>query len=143
MLLRTNGGYDLSHMDDAMLTVANWKHSQHGGLLREIVNVIERAGGAVPPGPPRYHGVRSEVYDWVALRTDGWVATPFGHIDAAGLWRGGASEEERAGAIKAVIDAEQLATADRELQIAYRRQPADPALVRSSRRLASETVPAW
>ncbi len=52
------------------------------------------------------------------------------------------SELLRRGA-QAVIDAEQIATADRELQIAYRRQPADPALVRSARRLAAETAPAW
>jgi hypothetical protein len=42
-----------------------------------------------------------------------------------------------------VLDAEQLAEADRELQAAYRRTPADPALVRSARRLAAETGPAW
>jgi metal-responsive CopG/Arc/MetJ family transcriptional regulator len=52
------------------------------------------------------------------------------------------SELLRRGA-QAVIDAEQLATADRELQVAYRRQPADPALVQSARRIAAETTPAW
>jgi hypothetical protein len=52
------------------------------------------------------------------------------------------SELLRRGA-HAVLDAEQLATADRELQGAYRRQPADPALVRSAQRLAAETAPAW
>jgi metal-responsive CopG/Arc/MetJ family transcriptional regulator len=52
------------------------------------------------------------------------------------------SELLRRGA-HAVIDADQNAAADRELQIAYRRQPVDPALVRSARRLAAETSPAW
>jgi len=52
------------------------------------------------------------------------------------------SELLRRGA-QAVIDAEHLATADRKLQIAYRRQPVDPALVRSARRLAAETSPEW
>ena len=40
------------------------------------------------------------------------------------------------------LDAERLATADRELRAAYRRQPADPALLQSARRLAAETTPA-
>ena len=44
---------------------------------------------------------------------------------------------------RAVLEAEEAAAADRELQAAYRRLPADPALVRSARRLASETVPEW
>ena len=44
---------------------------------------------------------------------------------------------------QAVLDAERLAAADRELRAAYRRQPADPALVQSARRLAAETAPAW
>ena len=52
------------------------------------------------------------------------------------------SELIRRGA-QAVLDAEQLAKADRELQAAYRRTPADPALVQSARRLAAETGPAW
>ncbi|MEZ5244838.1 MAG: ribbon-helix-helix domain-containing protein [Acidimicrobiales bacterium] len=52
------------------------------------------------------------------------------------------SELMRRGA-QAVLDAERLATADRELRAAYRRVPADPALVQSARRLAAETTPAW
>jgi metal-responsive CopG/Arc/MetJ family transcriptional regulator len=46
-------------------------------------------------------------------------------------------------AAHAVLDAEDLAAADRELEAAYRRHPADPALIQSARRLAAETVPAW
>ena len=45
---------------------------------------------------------------------------------------------------QAVLDAERLAGADRELRSAYRRRPADPALVKSARRLAglaSELLP--
>ena len=52
------------------------------------------------------------------------------------------SELIRRGA-QAVLDAEQLASADRELKEAYLRQPADPALLQSARRLAAETTPAW
>ena len=52
------------------------------------------------------------------------------------------SELMRRGA-QAVLDAERLAAADRELRAAYRRQPADPALVQSARRLAADTAPAW
>ncbi len=43
----------------------------------------------------------------------------------------------------AVITAEELATADRELVAGYQRQPPDPALVQSARRLAARTAPAW
>ena len=52
------------------------------------------------------------------------------------------SELMRRGA-QAVLDAERLAVADRELRAAYRRQPADPTLVQSARRLAAESAPAW
>ena len=52
------------------------------------------------------------------------------------------SELMRRGA-QAVLDAEELAEADRRLRLAYRRQPADPALLQSARRLAAETAPAW
>ena len=52
------------------------------------------------------------------------------------------SELIRRGA-HAVLDAGELADADRQLRLAYRRQPADPALLQSARRLAAETTPAW
>jgi metal-responsive CopG/Arc/MetJ family transcriptional regulator len=48
----------------------------------------------------------------------------------------------RQGAL-AVLDAEDLRRADRELQEAYRRVPQDPAVVRSAARLAAETMPEW
>lgn len=52
------------------------------------------------------------------------------------------SELIRRGA-QAVLDAEELGEADRQLQLAYRRQPQDPALLQSARRLAAETSPTW
>ena len=52
------------------------------------------------------------------------------------------SELLRRGA-QAVIEAADLATADLQLVAAYRRQPPEPALVRSATRLAARTAPAW
>jgi hypothetical protein len=52
------------------------------------------------------------------------------------------SELLRRGAL-AVLEADQLAEADRELVAAYRRQPQDPVIVATARRLAAETVPEW
>jgi metal-responsive CopG/Arc/MetJ family transcriptional regulator len=52
------------------------------------------------------------------------------------------SELLRRGAT-AVITAEELAAADRELIAGYQRHPPDPALVQSARRLAARTAPAW
>jgi metal-responsive CopG/Arc/MetJ family transcriptional regulator len=52
------------------------------------------------------------------------------------------SELLRRGA-QAVIAAEEFASADRDLVAAYQRQPADPALVQSARRLAARTAPTW
>jgi len=48
----------------------------------------------------------------------------------------------RRGAL-AVLEATELATADRELQEAYRRQPPDPLLVQAAVRLSAETAPPW
>jgi hypothetical protein len=52
------------------------------------------------------------------------------------------SELLRRGA-QAVIDAEDTLAADRDLVAAYRRQPLEPALVRSAARLAARTAPEW
>jgi Ribbon-helix-helix protein, copG family len=52
------------------------------------------------------------------------------------------SELLRRGA-KAVIDAENTIAADRDLVAAYRRQPLEPAVVRSAGRLAARTAPEW
>lgn len=52
------------------------------------------------------------------------------------------SELVRRGA-QAVLDAEELAAADRHLRLAYQRHPTDPAVVQSARRLAAETAPDW
>lgn len=95
LLIRTDGGHRVEDKD-AMLTVTlNDDTSRH---REAVVDVITRAGGTVPPGPPRFIGVRTPA-GWTALSTDGWVATPAGPVDAAGLWRRGANEEEIAGAI--------------------------------------------
>jgi hypothetical protein len=99
LLLRTNGGYDLMFLDDAMLTVGSWMSLQHNDAFASISRVIADCGGSIPPGPPRYIGVEHEIYKWIALRTDGWIATPAGPVDAAGLWRAGANEEEIASAV--------------------------------------------
>jgi metal-responsive CopG/Arc/MetJ family transcriptional regulator len=52
------------------------------------------------------------------------------------------SELLRRGAM-AVLEAGDVAQADRQLQEAYRRVPQDPALVKAARRLAARTVPEW
>jgi predicted transcriptional regulator len=52
------------------------------------------------------------------------------------------SELLRRGAL-AVLEAEELAAADRRLAEAYRAQPQDPAIVAAAARLAGETAPPW
>jgi predicted transcriptional regulator len=52
------------------------------------------------------------------------------------------SELVRRGAL-AVLEAEELAVADRRLVEAYRAQPQDPAIVAAAARLAAETAPPW
>jgi len=52
------------------------------------------------------------------------------------------SELLRRGAF-AVLEAESLDQAERELVAAYRRQPQDPLLVETARRLGSENAPEW
>lgn len=52
------------------------------------------------------------------------------------------SELIRRGAI-AVLEAADLADADRQLQDAYRKTPQDPALVQAARSLAARAAPRW
>jgi predicted transcriptional regulator len=52
------------------------------------------------------------------------------------------SELVRRGAL-AVLEAEELAAADRRLAEAYRARPQDPAIVAAAARLAGETAPPW
>jgi Ribbon-helix-helix protein, copG family len=52
------------------------------------------------------------------------------------------SELLRRGA-QALLSVEDLAAADRDLEAAYRRQPPDPAVIQSARRLAARTAPVW
>jgi predicted transcriptional regulator len=58
--------------------------------------------------------------------------------------RTGANRSEllRRGAV-AVLRADEDATADHQLQDAYRRQPQDAAIIESARRLASSTSREW
>jgi hypothetical protein len=66
-----------------------------------------------------------------------------GQLDELARRRGvSRSELLRRGAL-AVLEAEEVAAADLQLQEAYRRQPQDPVLVDTARRLAAETAPAW
>ncbi|MEJ7765289.1 MAG: CopG family transcriptional regulator [Acidimicrobiales bacterium] len=52
------------------------------------------------------------------------------------------SELLRRGAV-AVLEAADVAAADRQLQESYRRTPQDPAVVSAAARLASQTGPQW
>jgi metal-responsive CopG/Arc/MetJ family transcriptional regulator len=52
------------------------------------------------------------------------------------------SELLRRGAA-AVLEASELAAADRALQESYRRLPQDPAVVRAASKLAADTTPEW
>jgi Arc/MetJ-type ribon-helix-helix transcriptional regulator len=45
--------------------------------------------------------------------------------------------------VLALLEAADVAQADRELQDAYRRTPPDPALVAAARRLAADNTPSW
>jgi Ribbon-helix-helix protein, copG family len=86
----------------------------------------------------RYHMVMARREVLVQL-DDELVA----HLDDLARRRGvSRSELLRQGAL-AVLEAEEVATADAQLQDAYRRQPQDPAVVVAARRLAAETAPAW
>jgi metal-responsive CopG/Arc/MetJ family transcriptional regulator len=66
-----------------------------------------------------------------------------GRLDALAT-KAGTSRSEllRRGAL-AVIEAADLAEADRRLVEAYHRQPQDPAIVAAAARLAAQTAPEW
>jgi hypothetical protein len=104
LLLRTDGGHGISPYRE-IITVTG--HGEQVLDTSQIRPIIEVCGGTIPPGPPRYFAVSHELYDWVALRADGWVATTHGPVDAAALWRSGADPVEIAGAI------DQMCTRDR------------------------------
>lgn len=65
------------------------------------------------------------------------------HLDAVAKTLGTSRSELLRRGAQAIIDSEDMRVADRELATAYRRQPAEPALVRSAARLAARTVPNW
>jgi len=52
------------------------------------------------------------------------------------------SELLRRGAA-AVLEASEMASADRDLQDSYRRIPQDPAVVTAAARIAAQTAPEW
>tara|TARA_R110002110_G_scaffold318110_1_gene530885 strand:+ start:26267 stop:26518 length:252 start_codon:yes stop_codon:yes gene_type:complete len=64
-------------------------------------------------------------------------------LDALAAGRGANRSELIRRRAQAVLDAEGLAAADRQLRSANKRQPADPRLVQSARRLAEQTTPVW
>ena len=96
LLLRTDGGHGVSPYRE-MATVTST--GDQDVLTAPVRRIIEAAARPSPRVPPRYLAVSHEIYDWVALRTDGWVATTHGPVDAAALWRAGADPNEIAGAI--------------------------------------------
>jgi len=98
VLLRTGGGRALIDGDNRMLTLAA---DQNGAPARNApaIDIIRACGDTIPGGPPRFVAVELGDDRWVALRTDGWAATPTGPVDIGALWRGGATPEQIADTI--------------------------------------------
>lgn len=65
------------------------------------------------------------------------------HLDQLAKTLGTSRSELLRRGAQAVIDAEDTLAADRDLIAAYRRQPTEPALLRSAARLAARTAPEW
>jgi len=66
------------------------------GMTAEILSVLEVSGAPLDPPVASYFVVRRADSRWIALRTDGWIATPSGPMDAAAAWRGGTNEDQLA-----------------------------------------------
>jgi len=66
-----------------------------------------------------------------------------GQLDELACRKGVSRSELLRRGAQAMLDAEEVAAADVQLQQAYRRQPQDPLVVDAARRLAAETTPAW
>jgi len=64
-------------------------------------------------------------------------------LDRLAAERGTSRSELVRRGVLAMLQAAELADADRALQAAYRRVPPDPGLVEAARRLAAETAPVW
>ncbi len=64
-------------------------------------------------------------------------------LDRLAAERGTSRSELVRRGILAILQAAELADADRALQDAYRRVPPDPGLVEAAGRLAAETTPDW
>ena len=63
-----------------------------------------------------------------------------GHLDELGAAVGCQPIRALASGRGSVLEAEELAAADSQLQEAYRRKPQDPVVVDTARRLAAETA---
>lgn len=66
-----------------------------------------------------------------------------GALDRLAAERGTSRSELIRRGVLAVLEAADIAEADRSLREAYRRIPPEPALVEAARRLAAETAPSW
>lgn len=86
-----------------------------------------------------YHMVLMARKEVLVQLDDGLVTRLDALATAQGTSR---SELIRRGAM-AVLEAADLAVADRELQDAYRKVPQDPVLVQAARSLAARTAPRW
>ncbi len=64
-------------------------------------------------------------------------------LDRLAAARGTSRSELVRRGVLAVLEAADVAEADRALQDAYRQVPPDPALVEAAGRLAAETAPGW
>ena len=123
---------------------------------RESVGMIHHCSMSLPVDPSAFAGFRfpPEVimladhrgYHMVMTRREVLVQLDddlVERLDALAADLGtNRSELMRRGA-QAILEAEDLASKDRQLQLAYRRQPADPVIVESARRLAARTAPQW
>ena len=66
-----------------------------------------------------------------------------GRLDRLDRTRGTSRSDLLRQGAAAVLQAEEIAEADRELQASYRRMPQDPALVISAARLSATVAPEW
>jgi len=64
-------------------------------------------------------------------------------LDRLAAARGTSRSELVRRGVLAVLEAADVAEADRELRDAYRRIPPDPALIEAARRLAGDTTSSW
>lgn len=100
LLLRTEGAEALDMMQDRMVMFSTNDTGSDPNERRALTAAITACGeDPAPGGPPRFIGVDTRGGSWIALRTDGWIATRNGPFDAAARWRGGDNIETIAAAI--------------------------------------------